>query len=78
MARARRGSVINAMASQRAEEFMWGVPESPEFSAVERLLHEFQTRESDEQRWLSTYKEITEGSSDPLLRFLLNLIIADE
>ncbi len=77
-ARARRASLIKAMATQRTEESMWGVPESPEFSAVQRLLHEFQSRESDEQKWLLNYKRITEGSSDPLIRFLLNLIVADE
>jgi hypothetical protein len=32
------------------------MPESPDFSAVQRLMHEFQTHESDEARWLAIYK----------------------
>jgi rubrerythrin len=57
---------------------MWGMPESPEFSAVQRLLHEFQDHEAEEGRWLSAYKKIAEESGDPRIRFLLSLIVADE
>ena len=78
MARARRSGSIKAIANQKVEESMWGVPESPEFSAVQRLMLEFQAHESDEERWLSIYKKIVEGADDPVSRFLLNLIVADE
>ncbi len=54
------------------------MPESPEFSAVQRLINEFKTHESDEERWLTVYKKIAQESDDPVIRFLLNLIIADE
>lgn len=57
---------------------MWGIPESPEFSSVQRLMNEFQSHASHEERWLSSYKEIAAESQDPLIRFLLGLIVADE
>ena len=41
-------------------------------------LCEFQTHESDEARWLAIYQKLAHESQDPLIRFLLNLIIADE
>jgi hypothetical protein len=78
MVRAPRSTSIKAIASQRADDSIWGVPESPEFSAVQRLMHEFQTHESDEARWLAIYQKLAHESEDPLIRFLLNLIIADE
>jgi rubrerythrin len=76
--RAPRSASIKVIASQRADDSIWGVPESPEFSAVQRLMHEFQTHESDEARWLAIYKKLAHESEDPLIQFLLNLIIADE
>ena len=69
---------IKGTASLQAEDPLWGMPESPEFSLVQRLINEFKTHESDEERWLSIYKKIADKSDDPLIRFLLNLIIADE
>ena len=45
---------------------------------MQRLMHEFQTHESDEARWLAIYQKLAHESEDPLIRFLLNLIIADE
>lgn len=78
MVRSARASSIKALAGQRAEDFVWGIPESPEFSLVHRLINEFKTQESEEERWLVTYKKIAEDSGDPIFRFLLNLIIADE
>jgi hypothetical protein len=78
MARSPRSHSINAIASQSAEGGMWGIPESPEFSAVQHLINEFQTHESDEAEWLKTYQKIADETNDPLVRFLLSLIIADE
>lgn len=57
---------------------MWGMPESPEFSAVQRLMNEFQAHASQEERWLSSYREMAKESSDRLISFLLGLIVADE
>ena len=78
MARTPRSSSVKAIASQKAEDAMWGIPESPEFSSVQRLMNEFQAHASREKRWLSNYQEISKQSDDPLIRFLLGLIIADE
>src|SRR6266702_3521263 len=78
MARSPRAGSIKAIANQKAEDYIWGVPESPEFSSVQRLMNEFQSHASHEERWLSSYKEIAKKSTDPLIRFLLGLIVADE
>lgn len=78
MTRTSKSGSIKTIATQRADDYKWGIPESPEFSAVQRLMHEFQTHESDEARWLAIYRKLAHESEDPLIRFLLNLIIADE
>ena len=78
MPRRSRTDPIRRIAMQRADDNEWGIPESPEFSAVQRLMHEFQTHESDEARWLAIYRKLAHGSEDPLIRFLFNLIVADE
>ena len=78
MVRSARSVVIKALASQKTEDYMWGMPESPEFSSVQGLMNEFQSHASHEEQWLSSYKEIAKESSDPLIRFLLGLIVADE
>jgi rubrerythrin len=78
MPRTSKSDPIKTIATQRADDYKWGIPESPEFSAVQRLMHEFQTHESDEARWLAIYKKLAHESEDPLIRFLLNLIITDE
>lgn len=78
MARSSRSRSIKAIASHRAEDAMWGIPESPEFSVVQHLLNEFKSHESDEAEGLKIYQKIADDSEDPLVRFLLNLIVADE
>lgn len=78
MVRSARASSIKALASQKAEDFVWGIPESPEFSIVHRLINEFKTHEGDEERWLSIYRKTAEEYDDPTFRFLFNIIIADE
>ena len=78
MARGRRSKSIKAIAGQRLEDGAWGIPESPEFSSVQRLMNEIQSQTIQEERWLSRYREIARESTDPLIRFLLGLIVADE
>jgi rubrerythrin len=78
VARNSRSRSIKAIASQKAEDAIWGIPESPEFSAVQHLMHEFKSHENDEAKWLKIYQEIADKAEDPLVRFLLSLIIADE
>ena len=78
MTRAMRPRSLEVIAGQRAEDAMWGIPESPEFSSVQRLMNEFQAHAAHEERWLSSYQEIAKETSDPQIRFLLGLIVADE
>jgi rubrerythrin len=78
MARALKSRSIKIIADQRAEDAMWGIPESPEFSSVQRLMNEFQSHAAHEERWLSGYQEIAKETIDPQIRFLLGLIVADE
>jgi rubrerythrin len=78
MARSPRSNAIKAIANYWAEDAMWGVPESPEFSSVQRLMNEFQSHANHEEQWLTNYQAIAKESSDPLIRFLLGLIVADE
>lgn len=78
MIRAPRRSAIKVLANLKAEDYLWGTPESPEFSSVQGLMNEFQSHAAHEQKWLSQYKDAAEETDDPLIRFLLGLIVADE
>jgi len=78
MPRSRGSKSIKVIARQQLEDGVWGIPESPEFSLVQRLMNEIQSQTIQEERWLSRYREIARESTDPLIRFLLGLIIADE
>jgi hypothetical protein len=53
MARSPRSSAIKAIANYWAEDAMRGLPESPEFSSVQRLMNEFQSHAKHEEQWLS-------------------------
>jgi rubrerythrin len=55
-----------------------GSPESPEISEVERLMNEFEAHENGEREFVQAYREIAEKTKNPLIRFLLRLIISDE
>ena len=78
MARTTRSRLIKTISDQWAEDAMWGIPESPEFSSVQRLMNEFQAHALHEARWLDDYRASATASNDPLIRFLLSLIVADE
>lgn len=78
MARAPQSTRIKKISHQWAEDALWGIPESPEFSSVEALMHEFQSHAANEAHWLSEYRACAEVATDPLIRFLLSLIVADE
>jgi len=78
MARNPRLNAIKAIAKYWGEDAMRGVPESPEFSSVQRLMNEFQSHANHEEQWLTNYQVIAKESSDPLIRFLLGLIVTDE
>lgn len=49
-----------------------------EESEAERLLKEFESHDGKEGVFIRSYKEIAEKSKDPLIKFLLQLIISDE
>jgi hypothetical protein len=78
MARIPKATSVSNIAQQKVDDYMWGIPESPEFSVVHRLMNEVKTYEDEEDRWLSSYRELAEQCDDPVFRFLLDLIIADE
>ena len=78
MTRTRKHASIRTLANQNAKDDAWGIPESPEFSLVQRLMNEFQSHATHEERSLSDYRERAKETSDPQIRFLLGLIVADE
>ncbi len=53
-------------------------PKSSKISELEQLLNEFQSHEGQEGKFVERYKEIAEKSENPLIKFLLQLIISDE
>ena len=55
-----------------------GYPGSPELSAVELLMNKFEAHEGGEREFVQRYKEIAEKSKNPLIKFLLKMIISDE
>ena len=55
-----------------------GKPNPQELTEVERLLKEFESHESQEGEFLQQYKELSGRVENPLIKFLLGLIAADE
>ena len=53
-------------------------PQFQQISEVERLMNEFEAHEGQEGEFVQHYKEIAEKSKNPLIKFLLRLIISDE
>jgi rubrerythrin len=53
------------------------VPE-PGRSHVEMLLHQFESHEREEKDFVDGYREIVNEHPNPMIRFLLGMIIADE
>ena len=51
---------------------------SDETSPVERLMKEFEGHETHETVFLGRYREILERTHNPLVKFLVELIVADE
>jgi len=49
-----------------------------ETSPVERLMKEFEGHETHETVFLRRYREILERTHNPLVKFLVELIVADE
>ena len=49
-----------------------------EISAIERLLNEFEAHESKEEKSLEQYRAVIGDIKNPVNRFVLQLIIADE
>ncbi len=55
-----------------------GKPAVEEIPEAEGLLRKFEEHEEKEGGFIRSYKEISEKSQDPLIKFLLQMIIADE
>jgi bacterioferritin (cytochrome b1) len=51
---------------------------SDETSPVERLMKEFESHEAHEAAFLRRYREMLETTQNPLVKFLVELIVADE
>jgi bacterioferritin (cytochrome b1) len=52
--------------------------EAPALSEVERLTQDFEAHESEESKFLAQYKEVAAKTRNPLVKFLLQMIISDE
>jgi len=52
--------------------------QAPEICEIEKLMKQFDAHEDQEGEFLRQYQEIKEKSKNPLIKFLLQLIIADE
>lgn len=71
------------MAERIPEFYVLYTPPSGEVAAewaseVERLMNEFTAHELHEAEFIQRYTEIAEKSHNPLVKFLLQLIITDE
>ncbi len=53
-------------------------PVEQEVPEPERLLNEFESHDGKEGEIIRSYKEIATKSKDPLIKFLLQMIISDE
>ena len=51
---------------------------SDETSEVERLMREFESHETHEAVYVRRYREMFQRMQNPLVKFLLELILADE
>ncbi len=51
---------------------------APGTSEVEKLMNEFEAHEEQEAKFVRRYKEIAQKSENPLVKYLLELIVADE
>ena len=53
-------------------------PDEKERTTFEQLMNSFKAHEGEEQRFLEEYRDIVERHENPLIRFLLQLIMSDE
>ena len=53
-------------------------PNEKELTTFEQLTNSFKAHERDEQRFLEEYRDIVERHENPLMRFLLQMIMSDE
>lgn len=58
--------------------FQTFTPREQELSAFEKILNQFSAHERNEQKFLDEYRDIVERHDNPLVKFLLQLIISDE
>jgi rubrerythrin len=53
-------------------------PKEPTISPVEQLLNQFEAHEREERAFVDGYRSIVDDHPNPLIRFLLKMIISDE
>ncbi len=53
-------------------------PSEGEISAFEQMVNQFSAHERNEEKFLDEYREIVDRHDNPLVKFLLQLIISDE
>ncbi len=53
-------------------------PREHEISAFEQMVNRFSAHEKNEQDFVNEYREIVDRHDNPLVKFLLRLIISDE
>jgi hypothetical protein len=53
-------------------------PKESKISPVEALLNQFEAHEREERIFIEGYRSIVDGHPNPMIKFLLGLIIADE
>ena len=53
-------------------------PSEHEISAFEQMVNQFSAHERNEEEFLDKYREIVDRHDNPLVKFLLQLIISDE
>ena len=54
------------------------LPDDKKAFTFEQLMDSFSAQERDERKFLEGYRDITERHENPLVKFLLHLIMADE
>jgi len=78
MAKGSKADTMDVIAKGLLEVLEGGIPESPEFSAVERVMNQFQAHERREEKIVQRYRDIAKTSPNALIKFLLHMIVADE
>lgn len=61
-----------------AHGMMGATPKERDVSPVEMLLNQFETHEREEMTFVEGYRAMVRSHKNPMVKFLLDLVIADE